>query len=58
MADDQTRRSPQDAARININEDYEVRYWTERFGVGEQRLRDAVEKVGVGAEAVERELRG
>lgn len=57
MADDKSQRSPQDAARINVNEDYEVRYWTDKFGVSEQQLRDAVAKVGVSAQAVEEELR-
>jgi hypothetical protein len=58
MSDDKSIRAPQDAARINVNEDYEVTYWTNKFGVSEQQLRDAVAKVGVGAEAVGRELRG
>jgi hypothetical protein len=52
-----TNRGPQDATGINVNEDYEVTYWTEKFGVSAQRLRDAWDKVGVSAEAVERELK-
>jgi len=58
MADDKTKRGPQDAARINIHEEYEVTYWADRFGVSAERLRTAVNKVGVSAEAVERELKG
>nr|WP_291642327.1 DUF3606 domain-containing protein [Bosea sp. (in: a-proteobacteria)] len=27
MADDKTNRGPQDRARVNLSEDYEVRYW-------------------------------
>ncbi|MFS2122856.1 DUF3606 domain-containing protein [Pseudomonas sp. Pseusp97] len=45
-------RGPADASRINLNEDYERRYWAEAFGVSEQRLREAVHAVGVSAEAV------
>lgn len=45
-------RGPADASRINLNEDYERRYWAEAFGVSEQRLREAVQAVGVSAEAV------
>lgn len=45
-------RGPADASRINLNEDYERRYWAEAFGVSEQRLRDAVHAVGVSTEAV------
>ena len=57
MSDDKTKKQPQDAARINVNEDYEVQYWTEKFGCSEERLRTAVEKVGVSAKAVEEELK-
>ena len=56
MADDKSKRGGQDRERINMGEDYEVRYWTEKFGVSEQRLRDAVDKVGDRARAVAQEL--
>ncbi|MBS1687578.1 MAG: DUF3606 domain-containing protein [Bacteroidetes bacterium] len=58
MMDDKNKRRPQDAARINVNEDYELQYWTEKFGVSDEKLRQAVEKVGVSANAVERYLKG
>jgi hypothetical protein len=57
MSDDTTKTSPQDAKRINVNEDYEVRYWTEKFGCSKAQLEAAVNKVGVSAEAVGKELR-
>jgi hypothetical protein len=57
MADDKTLRSPQDASRIALSEDYEVDYWTRKFGISEQRLRDAVQAVGHSVDAVERYLR-
>ena len=41
---------------MNMNEDYEVRYWTEKFGVSAERLRTAVQRVGVMVADVEREL--
>lgn len=56
MADDKFNRSPQDASRINIHEDYEVAYWTKKLGIGQAELIAAVQKVGVSAAAVEREL--
>jgi hypothetical protein len=56
MADDKSKRAPQDAGRVNINEEYEVQYWTKKFGVTAERLRAAVAKVGVSAGAVEQEL--
>jgi len=42
MADDLTRRQPQDASRINLHEDWEVQYWTQKFGVSADRLKRAV----------------
>ena len=33
MADDKTQPGGQDRARININEDYEVRDWSQKLGV-------------------------
>ncbi|UAK25563.1 DUF3606 domain-containing protein [Sphingomonas nostoxanthinifaciens] len=56
MADDKTNRGPQDALRINIHEDYEVEYWTKKFGVSRAELEAAVGKAGVIADAVAREL--
>ncbi|MFK3648602.1 DUF3606 domain-containing protein [Lysobacter enzymogenes] len=58
MSDDTHQRGPQDRARISLEQTHELRYWSERFGVGEQRLREAVAAVGPSAEAVERYLRG
>ena len=33
MADHLTKKGPQDAARINLSEDFEVRYRSHKFGV-------------------------
>lgn len=57
MSDDLTNRGPQDRARINVNEDHELRYWTKELGVSEQRLKEAVKAVGVSVEAVREHLR-
>ena len=56
MVDDKTKRRPQDSSRISLSEDWEVDYWTERFGVSRDRLRAAVQEVGNGADAVGRYL--
>lgn len=58
MADDLNNRGPQDRARINVNEDHELRYWCGKFGCTADELRAAVGKVGVMAADVERELKG
>jgi hypothetical protein len=57
MSDDKSLRTPADAQRVNMGEDYEVRYWTDKWKVTPEQLRDAVDKVGVMADDVERELR-
>ena len=57
MADDRSNRGPADRARVNVNEDYEVRYWCGKFGCTEAQLRAAVRAVGVMADDVERELK-
>lgn len=56
MTDDKTQRAPRDAERVNVNEDYEVRYWTRKWAVSEQQLRDAVKRVGVMSKDVARAL--
>ena len=56
MADDKNNRGPQDRARINLTEDYEVRYWTQKFGVSKTELEKAVAKVGESAAAVAQAL--
>lgn len=57
MTDDKTNRGPADAKRININEDYEIRYWTKEFGISEEQLRSAVKRVGVMVADVRADLR-
>lgn len=57
MSDDLTNRGPQDRARINVNEDHELRYWSKELGVSEQRLKEAVKAVGVSVEAVKEHLK-
>jgi len=52
MPDNKNQKRPQDSSRINVNEDYELRYWSEKFKVSPDRLKEAVQIVGVGVEAV------
>jgi hypothetical protein len=56
MSDDTTERRPQDASRISLEEDYEVRYWTNKWNITREELADAVQQVGHGAAAVARHL--
>jgi hypothetical protein len=49
MSDDKTKTGPQDAKFVNVNEDYELRYWTGKFGVSAEKLKEAVKAVGTSA---------
>jgi Protein of unknown function (DUF3606) len=57
MSDDRSKKGMQDRTRINTSGDYEVRYWSEKFGVSHERLKQAVQKVGNSVSAVEKELK-
>ena len=46
MSDDLKDRGPQDRSRVDVNEDWELKYWSERFGVDKSDLEHAVESVG------------
>jgi hypothetical protein len=46
MADNLKETGKLDDCRININQEYEVSYWTEKLGVSADQLRSAVAKVG------------
>jgi len=56
MADDKSIRGPADAARINVNEEHELRYWTKTLGVSEEKLRSAIASAGVMAKDVRAHL--
>lgn len=56
MADNRLNRGEPDRSKINMSEDYEVKYWTKQLGVSRDELRKAIEKVGNSAAAVRKEL--
>lgn len=53
MSDDKTQTGNPDRRRINLNEDYEVKDWSKKFGVSAAELVMAVRKVGSKATDVE-----
>jgi len=57
MSDDLNKRNGQDRERINVNEDYELRSWSQKFNVTPDQLKQAVKTVGDRAAAVERHLK-
>lgn len=56
MADDRKDRGAQDRARIDVNEEHEVRYWTKKWGITKDQLMSAVRQVGVSVAAVAKRL--
>ncbi|WP_426344734.1 DUF3606 domain-containing protein [Pseudoduganella sp. R-32] len=54
--DDLKNKGAQDRARINVNEEHEVRYWTDALGISEQRWRELVKEVGPSVDAVRAQL--
>jgi hypothetical protein len=56
MPDDPKERA-QDRKRISLKEDYELRYWSERFGVSREELREAVSAAGSDPEKVGAHIR-
>ena len=56
MPDDLERKRPEDPARININQRWEVEYWCGKLGCTEEELKDAVGKVGVSVRKVKNYL--
>lgn len=57
MSDDTKDRGTRDRSSIAMEEDYEVVYWTEKFGLTRERLQEAVDAVGNSADAVEKYLK-
>lgn len=57
MADDKTNTGAPDRQRININEDYDVRYWASKFGVTAESLKQAVGTAGTWADDVQAHLK-
>jgi hypothetical protein len=56
MADDKSKVGRQDRERIDVNEDYELRDWSKKFGATPDELKKAVQSVGTSADAVRKHL--
>jgi len=56
MADDLSKRRPQDSSKINVHEAWELEYWCKHLGVTAQQLKDAVKAVGTSVDAVKKHL--
>jgi hypothetical protein len=51
--EDLTSPMPKDRPRINVNESWQLEYWSKQFAITPYRLRLAVKAVGTSAAAVE-----
>lgn len=58
MPDNKNTRGGRDRERISLEQDYEVNYWSKRFGVSKEQLKQAVQQVGDSVQAVENYLKG
>ena len=47
MADDLNKTGKGDDIRINVNQDHELQYWSEKWNVSKERIKQAVAAVGV-----------
>jgi hypothetical protein len=54
---DKEARTPTDTSQVSLDEDWEVRYWCERFDTDEETLRMCVTEAGPRAADIERRLR-
>jgi uncharacterized protein DUF3606 len=50
MSDDKSKTGRRDRDRINVNEDYELKDWSKKFGVTPEELKTAVQSVGTSRE--------
>ncbi|RQO40169.1 DUF3606 domain-containing protein [Chryseobacterium sp. KBW03] len=56
MNDDLSKRRPQDASKVNVNETWELEYWSKKFGVTKEKLKEAVKAVGTSSVTVQKYL--
>ncbi len=54
--DDKRNRGEPDRSLINTHEAWEVQYWSKKFGVSPEKLRETVQRVGTSTEAVKKAL--
>ena len=56
MASNRNDSGPRDRTNINMNEPFEVRYWSKELGISLSQLKAIVQKVGSGTDAIRAEL--
>ena len=56
MSDDLKKTGRQDDERINVEQDHELGYWSDKLGVSRDELRKAVQAAGPMVKDVQRHL--
>jgi hypothetical protein len=56
MSDNLKIRQPQDPKQVNTHETWEVDYWSKKFGVTPEKLKQAVKAVGTQVTKVQQHL--
>jgi hypothetical protein len=56
VADDLKQAGKPDDARINVEQEHELNYWSEKFGVSREELRKAVQAAGPMVKDVRQQL--
>ena len=56
MADNLNHTGRPDDARINLDQDHELTYWSEKLGVSREQLREAVQAAGPMVKNVQKHL--
>jgi hypothetical protein len=56
MADDLKQTGKPDDARINVEQEHELNYWSQKLGVSRDQLKQAVQRAGPLVKDVQRQL--
>ena len=54
--DNLKEKKPRDSSKISLEEDWEITWWTQSFGVSRKELEEAIQKVGNSVEKVKEYL--
>ena len=55
--DNKSKTGKSDDSRINVNESYELQYWSEKLNLSREELRNAVKAVGSDVKEVSQYLK-
>lgn len=55
--DNKSKTGKSDDSRINVNESYELQYWSEKFNISRDQLKEAVKAAGTLVTDVEKHLK-